>query len=150
MNYVDTSVIVKLYVREKYSREVSDWIRSKNESIPWTPLHELEFINAVKLKCFRNEMTGMESEIILANIGKHEKRGVFHRPRISWPDSFALAVELSRKHSENTGAGTLDIMHVAMALSIGAASFLTFDEKQSKLASVAGLSLENFERKRSA
>jgi hypothetical protein len=36
-------------------------------------------------------------------------------------------------------------MHVAMALSIGAVSFLTFDDRQSKLALIAGLTLEKCE-----
>ncbi len=146
MIYVDTSVIVKLYVREEFSRKVSDWIRSTNEPIPLTPLHELELINSVKLKCFRNEMSRDEAEIILSNVGKHGRMGVFYRPQISWADSLVLAMELSMKHAENIGCRSLDIMHVAMALSIGAASFLTFDERQSKLALLAGLRLENCKR----
>ncbi len=143
---MDNSVIVKLYVREEYSREVSDWVGSTNESIPLTPLHELELINLVKLKCFRNEMSREESEIILSNIGKHMRMGVFHRPQISWADSFVLAADLSRRHTDNIGSRQLDIIHVAIALSIGAVSFLTFDERQSKPALIAGLKLENFIR----
>jgi predicted nucleic acid-binding protein len=141
--YVDTSVIVKLYVREAYSLEVSDWIRSNNQSIPLTPLHELELINALELKCFRNEMSGEEVETILTNVGKHEIKGVFHRPQINWADAFVLAMDLSKKHTEKTGSRSLDIMHVATALTIGADRFLTLDERQSKLALIAGLRLEN-------
>lgn len=88
-------------------------------------------------------MSGKEAEIILSNVGKHGRIGVFYRPQISWADSFVLAMDLSMKHTENTGSRSLDIMHVAMALSIGAVSFLTFDERQSKLALLAGLRLEN-------
>lgn len=142
MIYLDTSAIVKLYFKEEYSREVSEWVRMRNESIPLTPLHELELINAVKLKCFRNEMSAKQSEIILTNFGKHEMIGVFHRPQISWADMFFLATQLAGKHTESTGSRSLDIMHVAIALSIGALSFLTFDDRQSKLASIAGLPLE--------
>ena len=145
MIYADTSAIVKLYVREEYSREVSEWIRMRNESIPLTPLHELELINAVKLKCFRNEMSAKQSEIILTNFGRHERIGVFYRPQIGWADMLSVAMQLSGKHTETTGSRTVDIMHVAMALSIGAVSFLTFDDKQSKLALIAGLTLEKYE-----
>ena len=143
MIYVDTSAIVKLYVKEQYSREVSEWIRMRNESIPLTPLHELELLNAVKLKCFRNEMSAEQSQIILINFGKHEMIGVFRRPQISWADMFSLAVQLSGEHTEDTGSRSLDLMHVAMALSIGSRSFLTFDDRQSRLALIAGLTLEN-------
>lgn len=34
--YVDTSVLVTLYIKEKYSRKASDWIRANNEAIPKT------------------------------------------------------------------------------------------------------------------
>jgi predicted nucleic acid-binding protein len=34
MIYVDTSVIVKLYIREEHSREASEWLRKNNEAIP--------------------------------------------------------------------------------------------------------------------
>ena len=145
MIYADTSAIVKLYVREEYSREVSEWIRTRNESIPLTSLHELELINAVKLKCFRNEMSERQSDIVLTNLSKHEKIGVFHRPQINWTDMFFLAIQLSGKHTKNTGSRSLGTMHVAMALSIGAVSFLTFDNRQSRLASIVGLTVERFE-----
>lgn len=145
MVYVDTSAIVKLYVREQYSREVSEWVRRRNESIPLTSLHELELINAVKLKCFRKEMSRRQSESILTKFGKHEKLGVFHRPPINWADMFSLALRLSGEHTPNTGSRALDIMHVAMALSLGALSLLTFDDRQAELATLAGLKLEKCE-----
>jgi predicted nucleic acid-binding protein len=39
----------------------------------------------------------------------------------------------------------LDILHVASALSIKAKQFMTFDDRQSKLASLAGLRLIKLE-----
>ena len=57
MLYVDTSVIVKLYIKEEYSLEISHWIRENNEAIPLTRFHELEFTNTLYLKQFRTEMT---------------------------------------------------------------------------------------------
>ncbi len=37
------------------------------------------------------------------------------------------------------GCRTLDILHVVFALEIGAGSFVTFDERQKRLAGYAGL-----------
>lgn len=142
MIYVDTSVMVKLYVREAHSREVSEWLQSNDEAIPLIPIHELEFTNAIKLKRFRNEMTGNEAGIVFNRFNEHERRGVFYRPQIKWSDAFARSLELSRTHTENTGSRSLDVIHVAMALSIGTGHFLTFDERQSQLASAAGLCIE--------
>ncbi len=50
-----------------------------------------------------------------------------------------------KKHSENIGSRSLDILHVAFALSIKADRFLTHDERQAKLAALAGLKIETFD-----
>ena len=52
MVYVDTSMIVKLYVKEEYSRDTSNWLKENDEAIPLTSFHELELINAIHLKQF--------------------------------------------------------------------------------------------------
>lgn len=142
MVYVDTSIIVKLYLREAYTREASDWLRDNNEAIPLTPFHELEFTNAVKLKLFRNELTEGEVNIVFEKFREHEKREVFFRPQVNWSDAFVRSLDLSKTHTHNTGSRTLDIIHVAIALSIGAGRFITFDKRQSQLASAAGLQIE--------
>jgi len=79
----------------------------------------------------------------MARFAEHESKGVFYRPQISWADSFKYAVDLSRKHSSKTGSRALDILHVASALSIKADRFLSFEERQSTLASLAGIRIEH-------
>ncbi len=49
---MDTSIIVKLYVREEHSRNVWDFMKENNEAIPLTLFHDLEFKNAINLKKF--------------------------------------------------------------------------------------------------
>jgi len=140
--YVDTSVIVKLFVKEEHSLDASNWLRKNNEAIPLTVFHELEFNNAINLKEFRAEISPDETRLIMARFAEHESKGVFYRPQISWAESFKYAVDLSRKHTKKTGSRALDILHVASALSIKADRFLSFDERQSKLASLAGMRIE--------
>jgi len=142
--YVDTSVIVKLYIKEEHSLDVSNWLKENNEAIPLTAFHELEFSNAINLKEFRTEITTDEIRLIMARFAEHENKGVFYRPQISWTDTFKYAVDLSRKHTNKTGSRALDILHVASALSIKADRFLTFDERQSKLAALSGIRIETF------
>ncbi|MFW6147483.1 MAG: type II toxin-antitoxin system VapC family toxin [Thermodesulfobacteriota bacterium] len=143
MVYVDTSVMVKLYIKEAHSQEVSAWIRENDEAIPKTTFHELEFTNAIKLKQFRNEMTSSEAETVLSRFSQHETDGIFYRPTINWPDAIARSLTLSRNHTETIGSRSLDLIHVALALSMGAERFFTLDEKQSQLASAAGLQTVN-------
>ncbi|MGD8442376.1 MAG: hypothetical protein PVI94_02700, partial [Desulfobacterales bacterium] len=64
MVYVDTSVIVKLYIKEEYSQESSSWLKENDEAIPLTSFHELELINAIHLKQFRTEITLEKTRLI--------------------------------------------------------------------------------------
>jgi predicted nucleic acid-binding protein len=97
----------------------------------------------MKLKPFRNEMTKNEAEIILKRIDEHERKGVFYRPQINWAGTFSLAIELSRKHTGSIGARSLDVLHVALALSLRMDDFLTFDERQFRMAAAAGLRVKH-------
>ena len=52
---------------------------------------------------------------------------------------------MSQKFTHKIGSRSLDILHVAVALSIKADKFLTFDEKQAELVSLTSLELINIE-----
>ena len=143
MLYVDTSVLVKLYIKEEYSLEVSHWIRRNNEAIPLTRFHELEFTNAIYLKQFRTEMTNEQALLVLSKFDEHQRRGVYYRPQINWTGAINFALDLSQNHTKTTGSRSLDILHVASALAIKANRFLTLDKRQSALAGLAGLTIDN-------
>lgn len=147
MVYVDTSVIVKLYIKEEYSRDVSDWLKENNEAIPLTSFHELELINAIHLKLFRTEITQDVTNLIISRFEEHEKNGIYYRPQLDWATIFSHAIDLSQKHSAIIGSRSLDILHVASALSIDADRFLSVDDRQTKLAALAGLKIENIQQK---
>ncbi len=146
MVYVDTSVIVKLYIREVYSQEASVWLKKNNEAIPLTSFHELELINAIQLKRFRSEITPDEARLILSRFEEHEIKGIFYRPQLNWSAIFIHANDLSRKHSASIGSRLLDTLHIASALSINTDRFLTLDDRQTQLAALAGLKIENIQK----
>jgi len=99
----------------------------------------LEFTNAVNLKLFRKELTQSKANIIHERFSEHEQKGVYYRPTIDWTETMIRSIELSKRHSSDIGSRSLDIVHVALALSIGADRFFTFDGRQSQLALLAGL-----------
>ncbi|OPL11765.1 MAG: hypothetical protein AVO38_15545 [delta proteobacterium ML8_D] len=76
---------------------------------------------------------------IMTRFTEHELRGVYYRPHIDWTEIFYHAVGLSKTHTQKTGSRSLDMLHVASALSINAERFMTCDDKQSELAAIAGL-----------
>ena len=143
MIYVDTSAIVKLYIKEPGSGTVSEWIKNNNEPIPLTGLIELELINALQLKQFRDELNNDEFENIISLLHDHEQRGVYYRPVVEWPGVFSFAISLSNNHTPNCGARSLDILHVASALAMKAETFLTFDKRQAELTAMVGLKTVN-------
>ncbi len=143
MLYVDTSVIVKLYIKEEHSEDASNWLRKNNTAIPITSFHDLEFNNAIYMKQFRDEISTDEAGLIIAKFDEHERKGVYYRPQLNWTDTFKYAVDLSKNHTGITGSRSLDILHVASALSIKADRFLSFDDRQSELASLVGLKIED-------
>ena len=146
MIYVDTSVIVKLYFKEEHSRNASNWLKKNNEAIPLTSFHELELVNAIHLKQFRTEITLDETRLIMSRFEEHEISGVYYRPQLDWSAIFIHAIDLSKKHSASIGSRSLDILHIASALSINADWFLTFDDRQTKLAALAGLKTETIHK----
>jgi predicted nucleic acid-binding protein len=101
----------------------------------------LEFINAINLKQFRTEITPAEISFIMSRFEEHETDGIYYRPQLDWSAIFSHAVDLSKKHSADIGSRSLDILHVASALSIKADRFLTLDDRQTRLADLAGLKI---------
>ncbi len=97
MVYVDTSLIVKLYIREEFSKETSVWLKKNNEAIPLTSFHELELINAIHLKQFRAEITSDEARLVMSKFEEHETRGIYYRPQLDWSVIFSHAIDLSKK-----------------------------------------------------
>ena len=53
-----------------------------------------------------------------------------------------FARDLSDRHAETIGCRTLDLVHVAVALSLGVKTFLTFDERQRAVAKLEGLTVK--------
>jgi predicted nucleic acid-binding protein len=65
--------------------------------------------------------------------------GVLAHAAVAWPEVLWEAERLSAGHSETMGTRSLDILHVASALVLGAEQFVTFDTRQGALARAAGL-----------
>ena len=64
---------------------------------------------------------------------------IHERVTVSWPEVFATAEALSAAHGVGTLCRSLDTLHVALALELGAAEFCTFDLRQARMAAAAGL-----------
>ena len=79
--------------------------------------------------------------LILSRFNEHWVRGVYYRPQQNWTETLNIAIELVRNHTRYIGSRSLDVSHVASATAITTDHFLTFDDRQARLAALAGLEI---------
>lgn len=139
MTYLDTGCLVKLYYPEPDSAKVVARIQGK--ALCYTPLHELEFMNALQLKVFLKGATAAQVTAALALVKADLESGVLVSPSGEWQDIFAEAVKLAEKHTGTIGCRSLDILHCAAAKVLGASELISTDSRQKKLAAAMGLEL---------
>ena len=137
--YIDSSALVSLYYPETASRAVARAIGKA--LITFTFLHELELKNGLSLKKFRGEASDAEIRGTLRLIEEDRAAGRLSSPALDWPKCWRLACDLSLRHSGDVGTRSLDVLHIATALELGAKQFLTLDERQRKMAETVGLPL---------
>ena len=105
-----------------------------------TILGELEVVNALGLRLFRNEITTVQAQSSLRDFEKDLHDGVFQLRGLPDP-TFERARELSRQTTAKLGTRTADLVHVAAALELGAEYLFSFDKRQRKLAQAVRLKL---------
>jgi len=96
-------------------------------------------MNALQQRLFRKELKATEIQLARKAFQEDMEGGVFQRKPVGIGAVYAQALRLSRKWTATLGTRTLDILHVAIALELGADVFFTFDRQQSKLAHAEGL-----------
>jgi predicted nucleic acid-binding protein len=139
VRYADTSALIPLYHAEALSLPVAQAVAAGDPPLVFTWLHEIEFQNALQLKHFRGECDAATIHSTLQAIRADAVAGVLRRAEPAWGEVFRQALTLSRDHSAALGTRSLDVLHVAAAVVCRATHFITCDQRQSKLALVAGL-----------
>jgi predicted nucleic acid-binding protein len=137
--WLDTSVLVSLYVPEARSARVARLVRLVGEPIPFSQLHELELANALRLRVFRREATRRQVDATLTRIGDDLDAGILRRVAVDWPAALARAIELADRHTSRLGCRSLDLLHVSAAMMSASGRFVTADQRQSTVARRAGL-----------
>jgi len=140
--YFDSAIIVKLYVQEATSPDAIRLVGSYVAPYVLTQWQELEVKNAVRLKAFRAEITAAEMNQSIAAFEQDIATGRWQRPAYTAATVEQKADELSAGHSAVLGCRTLDIIHVAAALVLGATELVTFDGRQGALAKQVGLTVK--------
>lgn len=138
MLYLDTSALLKLYVREAGSEFVDQLVCGQDEPLPIWEIQEMEFLNALRLKVFWKDLELAEADALSKHFQQRKARGLYYMPELSRPAVLENFRELSLRTPE-LGCRTMDILHVACAICLNADHFVTFDRRQAELAQERGL-----------
>ncbi len=140
--YADTSFLARIYTPHADSNKALTWMQRASEAVPFTPLHRHELRNAVRLRVFRNEITAEQRKEAFREIDADIADGILAHATIPWTDTFREAEKLAAAHTETLGVRSIDLLHVGLAITLGATEFLTFDARQAALAKAAGLKVK--------
>ncbi|HMP72540.1 MAG TPA: type II toxin-antitoxin system VapC family toxin [Kiritimatiellia bacterium] len=138
MIYLDTSALIKLYLREEGSEDVHRLVTSQDHPLPVWEIQEVELVNALRLKVFRRELSKADLERQRALFFKRLDSGQYFYPAIRRSDLMKNFHEVG-EWTPIIGCRTLDLMHVACAVHLQADLFVTFDQRQRSLAERTGL-----------
>lgn len=140
MIYLDTSALLKLYIREQDSEAVQACVMAQDDPLAVWELQQVELINAFRLKVFWGDITNKQADQGIALFDQRMRRGQYFFPEIDRAELMTTFRSLSRQTSQ-FGCRTMDILHVACALQLSPRQFISFDERQRRLATHAKLTV---------
>jgi predicted nucleic acid-binding protein len=140
--YADTSFLVRIYLTQSDSAKALAFMRDFREALPFTPLHRHELRNALRLAVFRKEIDMERRKAAFEDIDSDLADGILAHVPVRWTEAFGQAETLGKAHTETLGIRGMDLLHVGIALTLGAKRFLTFDLRQVELAKLAGLNVK--------
>ncbi len=142
MIFCDSSFLIALLVEKDYfHRSAISHAAGFTESIPFTLLAELEVSNTLRRALRENTITRAEHDAAFRQIETDLADGILTRRDVPQSELYRKARELSKKHTPVIPARSLDILHTAAALLLGADTLCSLDLRQRHLAKAASLKL---------
>jgi predicted nucleic acid-binding protein len=140
MVYADTSFLYSLVLHDCNTARAVAYLKKHPASLALTPWQRCELNNAVRLSIWRGNCPEAVAKVALGKIDEDLVAGNLVEVPLVWPDVLKVADELGEKFTSALGVRTLDLFHVAAAVSLKAKAFLTYDGRQLVLARAAGYS----------
>ncbi|HLB34249.1 MAG: hypothetical protein A3F67_04775 [Verrucomicrobia bacterium RIFCSPHIGHO2_12_FULL_41_10] len=141
--YCDTSILASLYLCDEHSEQVAIWIQKTERPIPLTPLTELELTGAIQQRLFRKEISEAEAMESQQYFQQDILTGFYQR-HFHQGEEYQKALQLVLQHTSSIGCRTLDVLHIASALTLNIRLFATYDLRQKMLARKIGLNTIDF------
>ena len=146
--FPDTSFLCAFYRRQDNSPAAAAHFKAMPEALHVSGLLLYEFRQSVRFQVWlhgRDKAKGYpqaDCDRALADLQTDLDTGAVVVVTADWPDVHRLAETISKRHTIAGGHRSLDILHVATALHLGARVFLTFDTNQRKLAAAEKLKVK--------
>lgn len=143
--YPDTSFLCSLYRRQDYSLLAITHREQMTEPLQVASLLQFEFLQSIRLQVWlhgqdrKKGYSQGEADQMITDWESDIATGVVVIIPCESEAMLKMAEHLSARHTALTGNRTLDILHLATAVHLGAKEFLTFDQRQKKLAQAVGL-----------
>jgi predicted nucleic acid-binding protein len=143
--YPDTSFLCAIYRLQANSPEAAATFSAMVGPLEVTTLLLYEFRQSVRfqMRLHRHDAAKgyprTEGMKMLADLKADLAEGHVVNVPAPWPEIHLAAERLSERYTDIHGHRSMDILHVATAIELGAREFLTFDGNQKKLAEAEGL-----------
>jgi predicted nucleic acid-binding protein len=137
--FADASFLVSYFSKDAHSKTAVRWWESHGQVIRTSRLAYFEAENAIRSLRVGNEITAKEEFDALESMKRYVLEGFIELWETPVKRLFPSARRLSQFHSTDRSFGAMDILHVASALDMKAASILSFDQRQQQLAVSEGL-----------
>ena len=146
--FPDTSFLCAFYRRQDNSPAAAACFKTMREALHVSGLLLYEFRQSIRFQVWfhaRDKSKGYpqaDCDRALADLQTDLDTGALVVAAADWPDVHRLAETISKRHTMTGGHRSLDVLHVATALHLGAREFLTFDTSQRKLAAAEKLKVK--------
>jgi predicted nucleic acid-binding protein len=145
--YPDTSFLCSVYRKQIHTPAALAYKEAMTEPLCFTRLLEFEFLQAIELQVWlhsadhKKGYSRREADQMIDDWETDIASGLNELVPCDSDAVLRLAGFYSEQRTAQGGHRSLDILHVATAVHLGAKEFLTFDERQRALAKHAGLKI---------
>jgi predicted nucleic acid-binding protein len=139
VTYADSSFLVSLFIKDGNSALAKRYLVRNPGAVSVTRFSKCETEHAIRTLALKKQITLDEMARALFQFEHDEAEGFFRSEALEADTLFLKTAQLSNRHALEIGVRYLDTIHVASALLLNAAHFLTFDLRQRKLARAIGL-----------
>ena len=139
--YADTGLLISLLLPEATSAAAMAAVARLSSPLPLLPLGMLELRNALNFAIHRGRITTAERDLLAKRLEGQIRSGFFTLVNLPAAELHEKARELSDRYTPVFATRSLDLLHVAGAMLLGADTFLSFDARQCRAAVAEGLSV---------